>query len=137
MPTTKEKTVKKPAAKSKAAANASSVTLHGLAPYVEKKNEEYMNEQQREHFKQILKAWRHELMGMRTDKVSQRMTRKHSSSTTIRVLPKGTLLHSATLGITTEAAADANRTTSAWPSFCLQFHFMFQLCGAGKPPRCW
>ena len=55
MPITKEKTVKKPAAKSKTAANASSVTLHGLAPYVEKKNEEYMNEQQREHFKQILK----------------------------------------------------------------------------------
>lgn len=62
MPTTTEKAVKKPAAKSKAAANASSVTLHGLAPYVEKKNEEYMNEQQREHFKQILKAWRLELM---------------------------------------------------------------------------
>ena len=62
MPITKEKTVKKPAAKSKTAANASSVTLHGLAPYVEKKNEEYMNKQQREHFKQILKAWRHELM---------------------------------------------------------------------------
>jgi DnaK suppressor protein len=29
---------------------------------VEKKNEEYMNENQREHFKQILKAWRLELM---------------------------------------------------------------------------
>ena len=39
-----------------------SVSLHGLSPYVEKKNEEYMNENQREHFKQILKAWRHELM---------------------------------------------------------------------------
>jgi len=38
------------------------VTLHGLSPYVEKKNEEYMNENQREHFKQILKAWRLELM---------------------------------------------------------------------------
>lgn len=29
---------------------------------MEKKNEEYMNENQREHFKQILKAWRLELM---------------------------------------------------------------------------
>jgi DnaK suppressor protein len=29
---------------------------------VEKKNEEYMNENQREHFKLILKAWRLELM---------------------------------------------------------------------------
>ena len=62
MPTTKEKAVKKPAAKSRAAANVDSVTLHGIAPYVEKKNEEYMNENQREHFKLILKAWRLELM---------------------------------------------------------------------------
>ena len=53
MPTTKEKAVKKPAAKSRAAANVASVTLHGIAPYVEKKNEEYMNENQREHFKLI------------------------------------------------------------------------------------
>jgi len=41
---------------------AGSVTLHGLSPYVETKNEEYMNEKQREHFKNILKAWRRELM---------------------------------------------------------------------------
>ena len=41
---------------------AGSATLHGLSPYVEKKNEEYMNEKQREHFKAILKAWRRELM---------------------------------------------------------------------------
>lgn len=39
-----------------------SASLHGLLPYVEKKNEEYMNEKQREHFKNILKAWRLELM---------------------------------------------------------------------------
>lgn len=37
-------------------------SLHGLLPYAEKKNEEYMNEKQREHFKNILKAWRLELM---------------------------------------------------------------------------
>jgi DnaK suppressor protein len=42
--------------------NPISVTLHGLSPYVEKKNEEYMNDNQREHFKAILKAWRLELM---------------------------------------------------------------------------
>tara|TARA_B110000967_G_scaffold132464_1_gene135211 strand:+ start:241 stop:708 length:468 start_codon:yes stop_codon:yes gene_type:complete len=41
---------------------AGSATLHGLSPYVETKNEEYMNEKQREHFKNILKAWRRELM---------------------------------------------------------------------------
>lgn len=62
MPTTKATAVKKPAAKSKTAASAPSVTLHGLDPYVEKKKEEYMNENQREHFKKILKAWRLELM---------------------------------------------------------------------------
>jgi DnaK suppressor protein len=50
-------------AKTKAkTATAGSATLHGLSPYVETKNEEYMNEKQREHFKNILKAWRRELM---------------------------------------------------------------------------
>ena len=49
--------------KSTPTANASSsTTIHGLSPYVEKKNEEYMNENQRKHFKQILQAWRRELM---------------------------------------------------------------------------
>ena len=49
--------------KSTSTANASSsTTLHWLSPYVEKKNEEYMNENQRKHFKQILQAWRRELM---------------------------------------------------------------------------
>ena len=43
-------------------ATAGTATLHGLSPYVETKNEEYMNEKQREHFKAILKAWRRELM---------------------------------------------------------------------------
>ncbi len=50
----------KPAAKSKS--DAGSATLHGLKPYKEAKKEEYMNENQREHFKLILKAWRRELM---------------------------------------------------------------------------
>jgi|TARA_B110000967_G_scaffold35457_1_gene34520 DnaK suppressor protein len=50
-------------AKTKAkTATAGTATLHGLSPYVETKNEEYMNEKQREHFKAILKAWRRELM---------------------------------------------------------------------------
>ncbi len=39
-----------------------SVTLHGIAPYQIKSNEEYMNEDQRIHFKLILNAWRKELM---------------------------------------------------------------------------
>ncbi|MAZ24308.1 MAG: RNA polymerase-binding protein DksA [Porticoccaceae bacterium] len=41
---------------------SSSNTLHGIAPYVIIKGEEYMNENQREHFKVILKSWRYELM---------------------------------------------------------------------------
>ena len=41
---------------------SSSDVLHGVAPYVTKKGEEYMNENQREHFKLILKSWRYELM---------------------------------------------------------------------------
>ena len=41
---------------------SSSDVLHGIAPYVTKKGEEYMNENQREHFKMILKSWRYELM---------------------------------------------------------------------------
>ena len=53
------KTKAKPAA---AASSGGAKTLHGLSPYEAKKNEEYMNEKQREHFKQILNAWRHELM---------------------------------------------------------------------------
>ena len=41
---------------------SSSDVLHGIAPYVTKKGEDYMNENQREHFKLILKSWRYELM---------------------------------------------------------------------------
>ena len=39
-----------------------SVTLHGIVPYVLKPKEEYMNENQLNHFKLILHAWRNELM---------------------------------------------------------------------------
>jgi DnaK suppressor protein len=34
----------------------------GIAPYAEKRGEEYMNEKQVEHFKNILKSWKNELM---------------------------------------------------------------------------
>ena len=49
-------------AKTKTKPATSAATLHGLAPYKEKKSEEYMNENQRDHFKLILKTWRRELM---------------------------------------------------------------------------
>jgi len=38
------------------------LTLHGFEPYKEKKGEEYMNAAQREHFKNLLNAWKSELM---------------------------------------------------------------------------
>ena len=34
----------------------------GIAPYIEKRGEEYMNEAQTKHFRQILLAWKRELM---------------------------------------------------------------------------
>jgi DnaK suppressor protein len=43
-------------------ANESSFSSHGVAPYVEKEGEEYMNEKQREHFTELLLAWKRELM---------------------------------------------------------------------------
>ncbi len=38
------------------------VAIHGIAPYKTKKTEDYMNPTQREHFRSILHAWKHELM---------------------------------------------------------------------------
>ena len=37
------------------------LALAGVNPYVEKPNEEYMNDEQLEHFKKILEAWRDQL----------------------------------------------------------------------------
>ena len=62
MATLKAKPKSSSAGKKSTSATRGSVTLHGLSPYEEKKNEEYMNDSQREHFKAILKAWRLELM---------------------------------------------------------------------------
>lgn len=40
----------------------SDTPIHGQAPYIEKKGEEYMNPAQKEHFSKILIAWKSELM---------------------------------------------------------------------------
>ena len=40
----------------------SSSVLKNFTPYKVKKGEEYMNENQREHFKMILRQWRNQLM---------------------------------------------------------------------------
>ncbi len=42
--------------------SANSSTFKDFTPYKEKKGEEYMNEKQSEHFKNILQAWKTELM---------------------------------------------------------------------------
>lgn len=36
--------------------------LHGFEPYKAKKGEEYMNDKQSEHFRNILNSWKNELM---------------------------------------------------------------------------
>ena len=41
---------------------AVSLTLHGYAPYELKSDEEYMNDDQRKHFINLLNAWKKELM---------------------------------------------------------------------------
>jgi RNA polymerase-binding transcription factor len=53
---------RKPAKKSAASASAHAGPVPGIAPYVEKKNEEYMGPEQVEHFREILLAWKNELM---------------------------------------------------------------------------
>jgi len=40
----------------------SGALIHGLAPYKEKKGEEFMNEKQLDHFRDILNSWKSELM---------------------------------------------------------------------------
>ncbi|MEN7342509.1 MAG: RNA polymerase-binding protein DksA [Pseudomonadota bacterium] len=68
----KKKVVKKtpakkaaPAAKTAVAAKRRDLTsgpIHGIAPYQPKRSEEYMSDDQLEHFRKILTAWKRELM---------------------------------------------------------------------------
>jgi len=44
------------------AAKTESFSMHGFTPYKEKRGEEYMNEDQKEHFRGLLLAWKRELM---------------------------------------------------------------------------
>jgi DnaK suppressor protein len=55
--------VKKAAARKKAVGSATQIgPVPGIAPYQEKKGEEYMNDKQVEHFRDILLAWKRSLM---------------------------------------------------------------------------
>ena len=47
---------------SKTATPDTQPVLKNFVPYKPKRGEEYMNEKQREHFKQILLDWRNQLM---------------------------------------------------------------------------
>jgi DnaK suppressor protein len=50
-----------PASKKKDQA-VTSALIHGIKPYVEKKDEEYMSKKMLEHFRTILNAWKQELL---------------------------------------------------------------------------
>jgi DnaK suppressor protein len=63
-PARKTTAAKKPVGKPKAAAKAPATgpVAGGIEPYVPEKGEEYMNDEQVEHFRNILLAWKRELM---------------------------------------------------------------------------
>ena len=52
----------KPAARGKRTGDVLSGPIHGIAPYKPKRGEEYMSDDQLEHFRSILNAWKRELM---------------------------------------------------------------------------
>ena len=60
--TNKERAIKFQENESELTVNNDTIKNIDIAPYVEKKNEEYMNEKQREHVEKILLAWRKSLM---------------------------------------------------------------------------
>ena len=63
MPAKKKAAAKKTTAKATATASEQAVSgVFDFQPYKEKRGEEYMNEQQEEHFREILNAWKKELM---------------------------------------------------------------------------
>nr|XP_061799100.1 RNA polymerase-binding transcription factor DksA-like [Nerophis lumbriciformis] len=55
-------TAKKKASTAKKANTGTTLSMYGFAPYKEKRGEEFMNKDQREHFKNLLLAWKQELM---------------------------------------------------------------------------
>lgn len=57
----KKKSAKRPV-RSRAASKTDSSLIHGIEPYRPKRGEGYMNETQAEHFKEILNAWREQLI---------------------------------------------------------------------------
>lgn len=63
-PVSKKASRKKPAAKRPARSrdDVLNAPIHGIAPYKPRRGEEYMSDAQLEHFREILNAWKRELM---------------------------------------------------------------------------
>ncbi len=61
-PKKKAATRKAPARRARPKGDVLSGPIHGIAPYKPKRGEEYMSDDQLEHFRQILNAWKRELM---------------------------------------------------------------------------
>ena len=63
-PAAKKPAAKKPAAKKPARPRGDvlNAPIHGIAPYKPQRDEEYMSDAQLEHFREILNAWKRELM---------------------------------------------------------------------------
>ena len=62
VPTSRPAARKVPARKTKPRGDVLSGPIHGIAPYKPKRGEEYMSDAQLEHFRNILSAWKRELM---------------------------------------------------------------------------
>ena len=59
----KKKTSKKKAARPRRSrSDVLTAPIHGISPYQPKRGEEYMSDEQLEHFREILNAWKRELM---------------------------------------------------------------------------
>jgi len=62
VPTSKAAARKVPARRVRPKGDVLSGPIHGIAPYKAKRGEEYMSDEQLEHFRNILTAWKRELM---------------------------------------------------------------------------
>ena len=62
VPTSKAGARKVPARRIKPKGDVLSGPIHGIAPYKPRRGEEYMSDQQLKHFRNILSAWKRELM---------------------------------------------------------------------------
>tara|TARA_Y100000389_G_scaffold205119_2_gene263483 strand:+ start:543 stop:1268 length:726 start_codon:yes stop_codon:yes gene_type:complete len=58
----KKVAVKKSSTSSKGSHSKSSMPIHGISPYKSARGEEYMSDQQLDHFSKILNSWKNELM---------------------------------------------------------------------------